>query len=86
MFRGAGCRDCRHSGYRGRLGIFELLVIDDEIRELILHRKSATEMLAVARRQGLKIMREDGFNKVIKGITTMDEIARVTKVDVSALD
>ena len=85
--RGTGCRECRNSGYRGRLGIFELLMINDELREMILHRKSAGELLEVARRKhGLKVMREDGWLKVLNGHTTIDEIVRVTKVDVGAID
>lgn len=85
LYRGAGCRDCRNSGYRGRFGIFELLLITDQLREMIVHRKSATEMLEVARKDGLKLMREDGWTKVLKGITTVEEVVRVTKVDVAAL-
>jgi general secretion pathway protein E/type IV pilus assembly protein PilB len=85
--RGVGCRECRHSGYRGRVGIYELLLINDEIREMILHRQSAGEILEVARtKHNLKVMREDGWAKVIKGYTTIEEITRVTKVDVAALD
>ena len=60
-------------------------MVTDEIREMIVQRKSATDMLAVARKQGIKLMREDGWTKVIKGITTVEEIVRVTKIDVSAL-
>ncbi|MFQ5461175.1 MAG: GspE/PulE family protein [Phycisphaerae bacterium] len=87
VFRGAGCRECRHSGYRGRVGIYELLMINEEIREMILRRKSAGELLEVARnKHGLKVMREDGLAKVLKGFTTIEEINRVTKVDVAALD
>ena len=85
IFRGAGCRECRQTGYRGRLGIFELLVIDDQMREMILQRKSATEIQAAARAEGLKLMREDGWAKVRKGISTIDEIVRVTKIDAAAL-
>ncbi len=85
LYRGAGCRDCRNSGYRGRLGIFELLSIDDQLREMILERKSATDIQNVARGCGLKLMREDGWAKVRKGVTTLDEIVRVTKVDAVAL-
>lgn len=85
VYRGTGCRECRHTGYRGRLGIFELMMIDDKIRELILQHKSATEILEAARAQGLILMREDGWAKVLKGITTIEEIARVTKIDASAL-
>ncbi|MBU0719336.1 MAG: type II secretion system ATPase GspE [Planctomycetes bacterium] len=85
LWRGTGCRECRHTGYRGRLGIFELLMIDDKLREMILQRRSATDILEVARADGLKLMREDGWAKVVKGITTVEEIARVTKVDAAAL-
>ena len=85
LTRGKGCRECRNSGYRGRLGIFELLMITDKIREMIVQRKSATDILAVARKQGLKLMREDGWTKVEKGLTTVEEVVRVTKIDVSAL-
>lgn len=85
LSKGKGCRECRNSGYRGRLGIYELLMVSDEIREMIVQRKSATDMLTVARKQGLKLMRDDGWTKVIKGMTTVEEVVRVTKIDVSAL-
>ena len=61
------------------------MMVSDEIREMIVQRKSATDMLAVARKQGIKLMREDGWTKVLKGMTTVEEIVRVTKIDVSAL-
>jgi type II secretion system protein E len=85
VYRGAGCRECRQTGYRGRLGIFELLMIDGVMREMILQRKSATEILETAQKRGLKLMREDGWAKVLKGITTVEEIVRVTKIDAAAL-
>ena len=77
--RGKGCRECRHTGYRGRLGIFELLMMNDELRELVVKHASATQVLEVARRYGLKLMREDGWAKVRRGLTTVHEINRVTK-------
>ncbi|MCH8251979.1 MAG: type II secretion system ATPase GspE [Planctomycetes bacterium] len=86
LFRGKGCRDCRNTGYRGRLGIYEILMIDEEIREMILRRASAGEILRVARPGGHELMREDGFVKVAKGITTVEEIHRVTKIDMSSGD
>ncbi len=86
LFRAKGCRECRNSGYRGRLGIFELLLINDQLREMIVQRKSATDMLMVARKAGIKLMREDGWSKVLKGMTTIEEVLRVTKIDVSALE
>ncbi|MHC4091534.1 MAG: GspE/PulE family protein [Planctomycetota bacterium] len=77
--RGKGCRECRHTGYRGRMGIFELMMINDELREMVVKHASATEILVVARRYGLKLMREDGWAKVRRGMTTIEEIDRVTK-------
>ncbi len=85
FFRGTGCRDCRGSGYRGRLGIYELLIVTDQIRDMIVQRKSAAELQDAAIKNGLKLMRDDGFKKVLSGITTIEEINRVTKVDISAL-
>lgn len=84
IFKGKGCRECRNSGYRGRLGIYELLLITDELREMIVHRRSAGDMLRLARGKGLKLMREDGWKKVESGITTIEEIVRTTKVDATA--
>jgi len=85
LIRGRGCRECRNTGYRGRLGIFELLMIDNELRDMIVQRRSATEMLTVTRKAGMKLMREDGWSKVLKGMTTVEEVVRVTKIDVLAL-
>ncbi|UCF32469.1 MAG: type II secretion system ATPase GspE [Phycisphaerales bacterium] len=85
LFRGKGCADCRHTGYRGRLGIFELLTIDDKLREMIVHRQSAGDIQVEARKMGMKLMRDDGWSKVIKGYTTFQEVLRVTKIDVSSI-
>ena len=81
IYRGKGCADCRHTGYRGRLGIFELLMINDTIREMILAHKSAGAILKTALESGMPLMRNDGWDKVKEGLTTIDEILRVTKVD-----
>lgn len=85
VYRGTGCRDCRGSGYRGRMGIYEILRIDEEMREMIVERKSAGEMQAIARNKGMELMREDGWAKVREGTTTIEEVNRVTKVNVDAL-
>jgi general secretion pathway protein E/type IV pilus assembly protein PilB len=80
LYRGAGCRDCRNTGFRGRLGIFELLLLNDELRNLILKRSSASQISSVARaKYGLKLLREDGWDKVRSGVTTVEEVVRVTK-------
>ncbi len=85
VYHGKGCRDCRGSGYRGRMGIYEILRVDEEVREMIVERRSAGEMQNVARSKGMELMREDGWAKVREGTTTIEEINRVTKVNVDAL-
>ena len=80
LWRGQGCRECRNTGYRGRLGIFELMVINDEIRELIMKRSGAGSIMHAGRKNGLGLLREDGWDKVRLGITTPAEVQRVTKM------
>jgi type II secretory ATPase GspE/PulE/Tfp pilus assembly ATPase PilB-like protein len=69
---------CNYTGYKGRIGIFELLVNNDEIREMIVKRLSSQEIREAARRSGMKLLREDGLNKVREGITTISEVVRIT--------
>lgn len=80
FYRGQGCDHCRGAGYRGRTGIFELLVISDRIREMIVQRAPANEIKAQAIREGMRTLREDGLEKVVSGISTIDEILRVVYV------
>jgi len=77
LFRGTGCNECRGSGYRGRMGIFELLIPDTEIRKLIVERVPDGAIHEAAVRKGMITMRQDGINKVLKGLTTIDEVLRV---------
>jgi len=79
LWRGRGCRECRNSGYAGRIGIYELLMVTPEIRELVVNRASATQLLDQARKQGLVLLREDGWRKVRMGLTTPEEVLRVAK-------
>jgi len=79
---GAGCRHCRSMGYRGRAGIFELLALDDELRRLVMARADATSLRSHALRAGLSTMREDGLAKIAAGVTTIDELLRVTRDDI----
>lgn len=81
FYEGAGCPDCANTGYKGRMGIFEMLEITDGIRELILQRASADEVQELAIREGLLTMRQDGWLKVCMGDTTFDEVARCTLAD-----
>ncbi|MFA5147557.1 MAG: GspE/PulE family protein [Candidatus Omnitrophota bacterium] len=78
LFKGKGCKMCNYTGYKGRIGIFELLVNNDEIREMIVKRLSSYEIRDAARRNGMKLLREDGLNKVKEGITTISEVIRIT--------
>jgi type IV pilus assembly protein PilB len=73
-----GCVRCGGTGYRGRVGIYEVMTMSDDIRELTLERAAAEQIAAVALREGMRRMREDGLEKVKSGVTTMSEIARVT--------
>ncbi len=81
--RGAGCEACQGTGYRGRMGIFEILVVTDSIRELIYAGASATQLRERARTEGMRTMREDGVRKIIAGLTTVEEVASITVGDVS---
>ena len=78
LFRGHGCKECLHTGYKGRIGIFELLMNTDEIREMIVKKIPSTEIREVARRAGMKLLREDGIIKALEGITTLAEVVRIT--------
>jgi general secretion pathway protein E/type IV pilus assembly protein PilB len=79
--RGRGCEDCSHTGYRGRMGIFEIFVINDEVQRMIYENVPAVELRAKARELGMRTLREDGLRKVVAGRTTLDEIFRVTMGD-----
>ncbi len=77
LYRGKGCEACGNSGYHGRVGIYELLVITPAIEELITHRASATDISNEGRKGGLKLLFDDGFQKVQSGMTTIEELLRV---------
>ena len=78
FYREKGCAECRNTGYSGRIGIFETLVPDDDIKRLIERKASASEIRDVAIRKGMKTMYEDGINKLLRGITSVSEVLRVT--------
>ncbi|HUU60634.1 MAG TPA: ATPase, T2SS/T4P/T4SS family [Phycisphaerae bacterium] len=80
LYRGAGCRKCRGSGYYGRTGLFEMMVTSSTIRERIMARSPTGEVLDAARSEGLRLLREDGWLKVRAGITTSDEVIRSSKL------
>ncbi|AXA36690.1 Type IV fimbrial assembly, ATPase PilB [Candidatus Sumerlaea chitinivorans] len=78
FFHGEGCAECAETGYKGRIGIFELLRVTDEIRDLILERATTDQIQDTAIRQGMKTMRQDGWLKICLGITTFEEVCKHT--------
>ena len=78
FFAGEGCEECNHTGFRGRIGIFEYLPVDDDVRREITARSSTERIKEVALQKGIVTLRQDGWNKVARGITTISEVLRVT--------
>jgi general secretion pathway protein E len=83
--RGLGCDECMQTGYRGRSGIYEILIVDDEIRQMVLNKADANMIKIKAMSRGMRLLRQDGARKVLTGITTTEEILRVTQEEL-ALD
>ncbi len=81
LYRGRGCDQCGMTGYTGRTGIFELLVPDDALRRLITGRASYEEIAKAARGRGMETLRDDGIAKALQGITTLEEVYRVTSAN-----
>ena len=77
LYRAKGCSRCNNTGYKGRLGLYEVMVVSEAIRRLTVERKSADEIGRVAAAEGMKSLREDGIDKVLLGMTSVEEIARV---------
>ena len=80
--QGRGCEACRNSGYSGRLGLYELLVFDDHLRDLIASSPNVTEFRRICCERGMVSLREDGFRKVLEGRTTVEEVLRVTEATI----
>jgi type IV pilus assembly protein PilB len=81
IFRGRGCKNCSNTGYRGRLGIFELMVLNSELRELAFNRAPVSQIREAARVSGMRNLLDDGKTKILNGITTPDEIVRITQAE-----
>jgi general secretion pathway protein E len=78
-FKGSGCEHCFGLGYSGRMGIFELMELDDKLRELIMANANAVQLATAARKRGMRTLREDGWHKVALGMTSAEEVIRVTQ-------
>jgi len=77
LYRPKGCSRCKNTGYKGRFGLYEVMLVSEAIRRLTVERKSADEISRVARAEGMLSLREDGIEKVLQGVTSIEEIARV---------
>jgi type II secretory ATPase GspE/PulE/Tfp pilus assembly ATPase PilB-like protein len=81
IHRGHGCKICRNTGYAGRVGLFEVLEVTKEIRKLISEKSDSDIIAQAAIKEGMKTMLDDGLKKVAAGVTTIEEVIRVTKVE-----
>lgn len=79
LFKGGGCNECGHTGYLGRTGIYEVLVISDRIMRLILERASSADIEKQAILEGMITMKQDGYLKVLEGVTSFEEVLRVAQ-------
>jgi type IV pilus assembly protein PilB len=80
LWQGKGCPACNQSGYKGRLGIYELMILDERFHDPILHRAGAPEFSRLGREKGMRSMFDDGVLKAMRGLTTIEELLRVTKL------
>ncbi|MEX0742028.1 MAG: ATPase, T2SS/T4P/T4SS family [Phycisphaeraceae bacterium] len=81
FYRGRGCERCNQSGYRGRLAIYEIMVLDDELKDLIMQHASTTVLRSEARKRGMRTLRQSGLMGIYDGITTIDEVVRETVLE-----
>jgi type II secretory ATPase GspE/PulE/Tfp pilus assembly ATPase PilB-like protein len=79
VWKGAGCDECRGTGYRGRTGVYELLVMDNELRLEVQRRRGSEELRAMAVAKGMRTLLDDGLRAARAGITTIDEVMRVAR-------
>ncbi len=81
LYRGKGCEYCNHSGYKGRMGLFEIMILDDDMRELIMKQASTQLLRNESRKRGMRTLRQSGLMALYDGITTIDEVIRETMVE-----
>jgi general secretion pathway protein E len=78
LYKGKGCEKCLNTGYSGRIGIFELMTMTDSIRKLIMSGADASTIKDIAIKEGMKTLLQDGIDKAVKGLTTLEEVFRVS--------
>lgn len=83
VYKGKGCKRCHFTGYQGRLGVFEVLEVSKNIKQLVIEKTDADAITAAAKAEGMTSMLDDGIEKISKGLTTIEEVIRVTKIEMS---
>jgi len=86
VYKGAGCSQCQNTGYKGRIAIFEMFEMNTEIRELAFSKAPTTELRKAARASGMQTLRDDGIRKVFNGVTTPEEVVRITQTEDMVVD
>ena len=81
LFRGVGCDYCNQSGYKGRMGLFEVMILDDDLRDLIMKQASTQLLRAEARKRGMRTLRQSGLMALYDGMTTIDEVVKETMIE-----
>ena len=81
FYRGKGCPKCMSTGYKGRIGIYELMIPDEKIRNAVISKSSTDEIRKLALAAGMTTLKEDGIRKIKEGLTTVEEVLRVTEED-----
>ena len=81
LYRGAGCEYCNHTGYKGRVALFEIMLFDNDLREMVMQNASSQQLAAAAQKRGMRTLRQSGLKAMFDGITTLDEVVRETAFD-----
>ncbi len=79
LYRGAGCKACNNTGFKGRTGIYELLLVDSNLRRILFQKASFDDVFEAAKKNGMKTLRENGMEKVLQGVTTIEEVLSITE-------
>ena len=86
VYKGTGCSQCQNTGYKGRIAIFEMVELNNEIRELAFTKAPTTELRKAAKASGMRTLMQDGLLKIFKGITTPEEVVRITQTEGTSID
>jgi type II secretory ATPase GspE/PulE/Tfp pilus assembly ATPase PilB-like protein len=86
FYRGAGCEECRRTGYQGRTAIYEIMLMSEALRPMVVDRRPAAELKKVAVSHGMRTLRDDGMRKAALGLTSLEEVLRITQEDEAYAD